>query len=208
MNKNVIIIGAGGHGKVISDIIIKSGDKLIGFLDDNVEIGTKIIEQYEIIGKVNECENIQEEDKSLSFVIAIGNNYTRKDIYEKYKLNYYTAIHPSAIIGMQVDIGEGTVIMANSCINPNTRIGKNCIINTGAIIEHDNIIGDYVHISPNATLCGTVKVGNFTHIGAGVTIKNNITICDNCIIGAGAVVIQDISQKGIFVGVPIREVKK
>ena len=206
MNKNVIIIGAGGHGKVIADIIIKSGDKVVGFLDDNLEIGTKVIEQYVIIGKVNDCIKLQE-DKSLLFIIAIGNNYIRKNIYEKYKLNYYTAIHPAAIIGMQVNIGEGTVVMANACINSNTTIGKNCIINTGAIIEHDNIIKDYVHISPNATLCGTVNVGVYTHIGASATIKNNIGICGDCIIGAGAVVVKDINQDGIYIGIPAKKIK-
>ena len=204
MNKNVVIIGAGGHGKVIADIIIKSGDKVVGFLDDNLEIGTKVIEQYVIIGKVNECIKLQEEDKSLLFIIAIGNNYIRKNIYKKYKLNYYTAIHPTAIIGMQVNIGEGTVVMANACINSNTTIGKNCIINTGAIIEHDNIIEDYVHISPNATLCGTVKIGEYTHIGASATIKNNIGICGDCIIGVGAVVVKDINQNGIYIGIPVK----
>lgn len=206
MNKNVIIIGAGGHGKVIADIIIKSGDKVVGFLDDNLERGTKVIEQYVIIGKINDCIKLQE-DKSLLFIIAIGNNYIRKDIYEKYKLNYYTAIHPTAVIGIQVNIGEGTVVMANACINSNTTIGKNCIINTGAIIEHDNIIEDYVHISPNATLCGTVNIGKYTHIGAGATIKNNTTICSNCIIGAGAVVVKDIKQDGIYIGVPAKKIK-
>lgn len=204
MNKNVVIIGAGGHAKVIADIIVKSKDNVIGFLDDNVEIGKAIIGNLECIGKISKCVEIQATNPNYMFVIAIGNNFVRKNIYEKYKLNYYIAIHPTAIIGMQVTIEEGAVVMANACINPNAKIGKSCIINTGAIIEHDNIIEDYVHISPNSTLCGTVKIAECTHIGAGSTIKNNITICENCIIGAGAVVVKDIKEKGTYVGVPAR----
>lgn len=159
MPKEVVIIGAGGHSKVVADIIIKSKDKLIGFLDDNLEIGSKIIENYQVLGKIEECVNLQKKNKELYFIIAIGNNCTRKMIYEKYNLNYYTAIHPNSNIGMAVQIGEGTAIMANACINSNTKIGKNCIINTGAIIEHDNKIEDYVHVSPNATLCRYSKCG-------------------------------------------------
>lgn len=207
MHKKVVIIGAGGHAKVIADIIEKSGDTVYGFLDDNKATGEKVLEEYKILGKIDDCIYLQEKDKQLYFVIAIGNNYIRKSIYEKYKLNYYTAIHPTAVIGMQVNIEEGTVVMANACINSNTKIGKNCIINTGVIVEHDNIIEDYVHISPNATLCGTVKVGTFTHIGAGAVIKNNIEITNDCIIGVGAVVVKNIEEKGIYVGIPARRME-
>lgn len=204
MSKEVVIIGAGGHGKVIADIIEKSGDNVVGFLDDNIEIGQKIIANYTVLGKIAECKNMQSENKSLYFIIAIGDNHIRKEIYKKYELNYYTAIHPSSNIGFDVIIKEGTVVMANTCINSNTIIGKNCIINTGAIIEHDNHIESYVHVSPNATLCGTVKIGAFTHIGAGTVIKNNIEITDDCVIGAGAVVVKNVEEKGIYVGVPAK----
>ena len=202
MCKNVIIIGAGGHAKVIADIIVKLGDTLIGFLDDKIEKDTIIIDKYKVLGKVSDCEKL--ECRENYFVIAIGNNEIRRRISEKYKLQYYTAIHPSAIVGIDVKIGEGTVVMANAVINPSSRIGQHCIINTGAIVEHDNIIEDYVHISPNATLCGTVEVGKMTHIGAGATIKNDVNICDKCIIGAGAVVVKNIEEKGIYMGVPIK----
>lgn len=207
MHKKVVIIGAGGHAKVIADIIEKSEDIVYGFLDDNIEQGKTIIKDYKVLGKISECEYLQSDDSDLYFIIAIGNNYKRKCIYEHYTLNYYTAIHPNAIIGMEVKIGEGTTLMANACINANVQIGKNCIINTGAVIEHDDIIEDYVHVSPNATICGTVKVGAFTHIGAGTVIKNNLEIIEDCIIGAGAVVVKDIKEKGTYVGVPAKKIK-
>lgn len=205
MNKNVVIIGASGHGKVIADIIIKSGDNVIGFLDDNINLkNKKVFLDKNVIGLVSDCEAIQEKNQEYFFVVGIGNNYIRKEIFEKYNLNYYTAIHPSAIISNQVKIGKGTVIMANAVINANAFIGENCIINTGSIIEHDNKIENNVHISPNATLCGTVTIGELTHIGAGATIKNNTKICSECVIGVGAVVVKDITSSGTYVGVPVK----
>ena len=145
--------------------------------------------------------------ENLEFIIAIGDNKKREEISHSPNLKFYTAIHPSAQIGLDVEIQEGTVIMANACINSSAKIGKHCIINTGAIIEHDNIIEDFVHISPNVALGGTVKIGESTHVGIGSIVKNNITICKNCTIGAGAVVVKNIIEEGTYVGVPARERK-
>lgn len=205
MSKQVVIIGAGGHAKVIADIIVKSGDRVYGFLDDNLEIGTTIAnnEQFKIIGKIEKINKLKE-NTNLEFVIAIGDNTVRKNIAENYNVKYYTAIHPSSIIALDVSIEEGTVVMANAVINTSAKIGRHCIVNTGVIIEHDNIIENYVHVSPNATLCGTVKIGECTHIGANATVKNNTEICNKCIIGAGALVIKNIKERGTYVGVPVK----
>lgn len=207
MRKKVVIIGAGGHAKVIADIIEKSGDEIVGFLDDNKEIGTTIIKEYKVIGDLNNRFAMAVTKENLEFIIAIGDNRKREEISHSPNLKFYTAIHPSAQIGLDVEIQEGTVVMANSCINSSAKIGKHCIINTGSIIEHDNIIEDCVHISPNAALGGTVKIGENTHVGIGSIVKNNITICQNCIIGAGAVVVKDILEEGTYVGVPARGMK-
>ena len=208
MNKNVVIIGAGGHAKVIADIIDKSKDIVVGFLDDNKTKGDIIIKekQYKVIGRIDDCKKIQLEYPEMEFIIAIGNNKVRKQIAERYKdLKFYTAIHPSSQIALDVKIDEGTVVMANTSINTAAKIKKHCIINTGAVVEHDNIIEDYVHVSPNATLCGTVQIGELTHIGAGTTIKNNISICHACIIGAGSVVIKNINEPSTYIGIPARK---
>lgn len=207
MRKKVVIIGAGGHAKVIADIIEKSGDEIVGFLDDNKEIGTTIINEYKVIGDLNNRFTMAVTKENLEFIIAIGDNKKREEISHSPNLKFYTAIHPSAQIGLDVEIQEGTVIMANACINSSAKIGKHCIINTGAIIEHDNIIEDFVHISPNVALGGTVKIGKSTHVGIGSTIKNNITICENCKIGAGAVVVKDIEKEGTYIGVPAKKME-
>lgn len=209
MDKNVVILGANGQAKVIADIVKKSNDEVVGFLDDNKEIqGNTIFDNKKVLGTIRE-ENI-EKYKDCHFIIGIGSNKIRKNISEKYpNLKWYTAIHPNAIIANEVKIGEGTVIMAGAVINTGTKIGRHCIVNTSSSLDHDNILEDYVHISPGAHLAGTVKICERTWICAGVTIINNITIAENNIIGAGATVIKDIEEKdNTFIGVPLRKIKK
>ena len=208
MQHKVIVLGAGGQAKVIADIIIKNNDLLLGFLDDNKEKNTNIISDYKVIGKFDDCIEIQEKNSEIEFVIAIGDNKDRMKIAQKYNLSYYTAIHPNAVIGMNAKIKEGTVIMANAVINPDASIGRHCIINTGVIVEHDNEIEDFVHLSPNSTLAGTVRVGCCTHIGAGSTIRNNINIGSNIVIGAGTVVVKDMEEPGTYIGVPASKLIK
>ena len=192
MCKNVIIIGAGGHGKVIADIVRKSNDNFMGFLDDDLS-------KENVIGKVSDCIKYQD----YYFVIGIGNNKIRRKIANEYlNLKYYTAIHPAAVLSTNVKIGKGTVVMANAVVNDSTKIGMHCIINTASVVEHDNYIDDYVHISPNATLCGTVKIGKETHIGAGAVVKNNTSVCENVIVGIAAAIVKNIDKPGTYVGVP------
>lgn len=201
MNR-LIIIGAGGHGKVIADNALRNGYENICFIDDHLKgnvIGFPVIGTSEDI----ECLN----DGKTDFIIGIGNNAIRKSIAEKYNVNWVSIVHPSAQIAFDVKIGKGTVVMPNAVINVSSTVGEHCIINTGAIVEHDNVIKNYVHISPGAALGGTVQVGEETHIGIGATVKNNIEICPNCTIGAGAVVVKAIVEKGIYVGVPTRRIK-
>ena len=198
-NRRMVIIGAGGHGKVVADNALKNGYTDIYFVDDYMDgecMG------FPIIGSSKDIKNL--DDGNTDFVIGIGNNGVRKKIAEKYEVNWVTLIHPSAQIAVNVSIGKGTVIMAGAIVNACAAIGEHCIINTSAIIEHDNILEDYVHISPSARLGGTVRVNEMTHVGIGATVKNNIEICSSCIIGAGAVVVKDIKESGTYVGVPAK----
>lgn len=203
MSKSVVIIGASGHGKVIADIVLKSGDKVIGFLDDGIEKG-KLIVGFEVLGKISDYKNYSD----YEFVIAIGDPHIREKIADALNVKWHTAIHPTAVISsLDVEIGEGTVVMANAVINSCAKIGKHCIINTGAIVEHDNILSDYVHLSPNVALAGMVSVGKSTHIGTGACTKQVVNIASNCIIGAGSVIVRDINESGTYIGVPARKIK-
>ncbi len=199
MNR-LIIVGAGGHGKVIADNAIRNGYTDICFIDDNVS-GSCL--GFPIVGKCHDLEQFH--DGKTDFIIGIGNNATRKQIAEQYDVNWVPLVHPSAQIAIHVSIGKGTVIMAGAVVNVCASIGEHCIVNTCAIIEHDNVIEDYVHISPNVALGGTVHVGESTHIGIGAAASNNIDICGGCIIGAGALVTKDVKDKGTYIGVPVRK---
>lgn len=201
--KNVVIIGASGHGKVIADIVLKSGDSVVGFLDDDTTLGPSFC-GFPILGVVDDYKKI----KDCSFIIGIGNPNIREKFSNKISGSFYTAIHPSAQISkLDVEIGEGSVIMANAVVNSGAHIGRHCIINSNAVVEHDNKISDFVHVSVGANIAGTVSVGAKTWIGIGASISNNLNICDNCMIGAGAVVVRDISESGTYVGVPARRIK-
>lgn len=202
MTKSVILIGGGGHAKVVIDCIRSAGGHVMGILDDGIAVGTDIL-AVPVLGKVSDYSKYPEH----AYVIAIGNNTIRRCIAETLRVNWCTVIHPSAVISPYSKLGKGTVVMPKAVVNAGAEIGEHCIINTGAVVEHDNLIGDYVHISPAAILGGTVSVGERTHIGIGASIKNNISICSCCTIGAGAVVVKDITTPGTYVGVPVGRIK-
>jgi len=201
MNKSVVIIGAGGHGKVIADIVLSSGDIVAGFLDDRCK--EKSICGFPMLGRISNYKKYK--DYSM-FIVAIGNAEIRqKIVLELFDVRWYTAIHPTAIISrIETNIGYGTAIMANAVINPGTSIGNHCIINTGAVVEHDNVIEDYVHISVGAKLAGTVYVCKYTWIGIGAVVSNNLKICESCVVRAGATVVENIEKSGIYQGIPAK----
>ena len=202
MNNSVILIGGGGHAKVVIDCIKCAGDTVIGILDDSLAIGSCVLD-IPVLGKIDSWENYKEH----AFLIAIGNNEIRQSISERLNVNWHTAIHPSAIVSSYAKVGEGSVVLPGAVINADAQIGKHCIINTSSVVEHDNLIGDFVHISPAAALAGSVIIGNGSHIGIGANVKNNITVCSGCTVGAGAVVVKDLTEKGTYIGVPARRIK-
>ena len=200
MEKTILIIGASGHGKVVADIAKKNGYEKIYFLDDNPSLSE--CGGYPVLG--NSSKYL---DFDCDIFVAIGNAGIRKHIQEnveKEGKSIATLIHPNAVIGENVRIGAGTVVMAGAVINPCAAIGKGCIINTCASVDHDCILEDYVHISVGAHLAGTVHVGASTWIGVGAVVSNNINVTAGCMIGAGAVVVREIENKGTYVGVPAK----
>ena len=197
---DIIIIGAGGHAKVVADIACKLGHNVLGFLDDNDSTPAKIL-GFDYLGCIDKCTSF---GSDVEFVVGIGDNNTRQKIVNKYDLKYAFLVHPSAQIGLEVSIGDGTVVMANAVVNSDTTVGKHCILNSGCIVEHDNVIADFVHLSPNATLCGRVSVGERTWIGAGATVKNGVAVCGDCVVGTGGVVVKNIVSSGTYIGIPVR----
>lgn len=205
--KKVILIGNGGHSRVIQEMIRKSNEyELVGILDQSLEA---YYEEDSIFH--DHTDNLSYYKDQAYFVIAVGDNKLRKKIVKEHDLtndDFISIIDTSAIIASDVSIGVGTVVMPGVVINPGTIIGNHSIINTRAVVEHDNVIENFVHISPNATLAGTVRVRNLSHIGAGAVVIPNKTVQENVSVGAGAVVVEDAERNTVIVGVPAKIVKR
>lgn len=201
MDKPVIIIGAGGHAKVIADILEFQDRTILGFLDDNFE---KQPLRFPLLGRPMDAPKFAE---AAEFIFGIGANSIREGMVAKLSnlVKFTSAVHPNAMVANDVTIDQGTVVMAGATINTGSRIGAHCIINTAASVDHDCLLGDFVHVSPGAHLGGTVEIGERSWIGLGGLVINNRTICADVLIGAGGLVLKDISEPGIYVGVPVRK---
>lgn len=210
--KKIVLVGGGGHCKVIIDLLIKIKEyQIVGITEKNIEVEQVL--DIPVIGDDLILEELYNKGVNNAFISlgAIDNLLRRKALFEKVKaigFRFPVLIHPSAIISQYAIIGEGTCLMAGAIVNADARIGENSIINTGAIIEHDCLVGNNVQISPGATLAGRVEVKDNTFIGMGSKIKQGITIGENTIIGAGSVVIKNIPANSVAYGVPARVKKR
>lgn len=195
----MILYGASGHGKVVRDILISQGVDVKAFFDDNINLNL-----FESLSVHRYKPELYIDEK---VIISIGNNLIRKNLSGIVQHEFGIGIHTSAIIGSNVIIDKGTVVMQGTIIQSSVRVGKHVILNTASNIDHDCSLDDFVHISPNATLCGNVIVGEGSHIGAGATVIPNIRIGKWCTIGAGSVVINDIPDYAVAVGNPARIIR-
>lgn len=203
---NIIVIGHGGHSKVVSDIIRTKKDyQIIGYLDNKYE-EVQVINN-EFCGPIRTVKQLIEHFTDVKFVIAIGDNKVRKSIVEELALtfeHYATLIHPLASISPTAKIGHGTVVMPNAVINADAVIGNHCIINSCSVIEHDSRLEDFVHLCPNSTIAGTVKIREGSCVGSGATIIPNKKIGEWTMIGAGATVINHLPDNCLAVGTPAK----
>ena len=204
----LLILGAGGHGKVVAECALSLGIYTkIAFLDDDEKVmGESIISSCPVIGTFSDAGNFAHEF-SKAFV-ALGNNRSRVELIQYLKKIGYripSLIHPAAYVSKCAHIESGTVIMAGAIVNADVHIGVGGIINTGASVDHDCMLGIGVHLSPGARLGGTVTVGDYTWICMGACVVNNVRVGEGAIVAAGAVVIQNVSDRVLVAGVPARE---
>ena len=211
--KNIVIIGASGHAKVIIDIIEKENIyKIKGLLDDRAEEMEDTFCNYNLIGKTSDLPGIMEKENIYSGIIAIGDNWIRYKVLKKIKeiapdFSFINAIHPSSEIAGNVKIGKGNAIMAGTVINSDSRIGDFCIINTGASIDHDNCIEDFASIAPGVTTGGNVSIGSFSAVSLGASLIHGISIGEQTVIGAGATVLKNIPSLVIAYGTPAKVIR-
>lgn len=212
MNKQrVIVFGAGGHAKVVTDVLEQMGlYRIVGLVDDSPELKGTVRGEYPVLGNKDDLAGMSGAGID-GVIVALGDNYRRKLVcneVERMGFKLVSAIHPSAVIGSRVRIGAGTLVVAGVVVNVDAEIGEDVIVNTGATIDHDCRIEAHVHLSPGVHLAGRVSVGALTHIGIGAVVLPNLTIGQNCIVGAGAVVREDIPDSVVVVGNPARILKK
>lgn len=215
---NLVIIGAGWHGKevysYIQDLQAQSKISFHGFIDEYKSSGpwgpTKILGDLQALAALAR----QHPDSGFHYITATGDNRIRQQLVHKVEglrlenVVPWTLRHPQTQIGCDVEIGEGTCLAPGVIITTYVRIGRHCILNVKVSISHDCEIVDFVNLNPGATICGNVRIGEGCYIGAGATIIDNVTIGEWTTIGAGAVVIDDIPSRVTAVGVPARVIKR
>ena len=206
----VIGLGAGGHARVVIETLrLMGGYEVIGLLDPKPDLWNTDVFGVPVLGDDCRLSELYKEGVRHAFIGlgSVGNTGPRRRLYEAVRSRGFEivrTIHPQAILSPSVALGHGVTVMATAVINAATTVGTNVVVNTGAIVEHDCVIGDHVHIASGARLASTVHIGEGTHIGLGACIRQCIRIGHQAIVGAGAVVVDNVPNNTIVVGVPAR----
>ncbi len=207
----VIVLGAGGHAKVLIDVLRLRGHEILGIADANAgrhgagHAGCRVIGGDDAV--------LQHDPARVRLVNGVGSTrqpHARRRLFDDFRRRGYVfqgVAHPSAVIAADVVLEEGAQVMAGAVIQPGSRIGMNTIINTAASVDHDCTVGAHVHLAPGAVLSGNVRVGAGTHVGTGACVIQGVAIGENCVIGAGAAVLADIPAGTRAAGVPARRIE-
>jgi sugar O-acyltransferase (sialic acid O-acetyltransferase NeuD family) len=208
----IIIVGAGGHGLVVADILESAAGRgkdisVAGFVDDDERLWGRDISGFPVLGAIDGIPRLPHE----GVIVAIGGNAIRRTIFERMvALGEHLAVaqHPDATVARGVTVGPGSMICAGVRVNPGSEIGADVILNTGCTIDHHNIIGAHTHIAPGVHLGGNVAVGDGSLIGIGSTIMPGIRIGRGATVGAGALVHRDVADHEVVVGVPAKPIAR
>lgn len=210
--KNILIFGGGNQASYVIDIIHKQGlYNIVGIIDSVKEIGAKVF-GYEVLGRMTDLESICKENNVYGGVIAIGDNYSRDLVFSQildsnYVIKFVNAIHPSVIIGENVQIGEGVVAMAGVIFNTNAKIGNFTFFATGCQIEHDCEVHEFSSVSAGTVLGGHVKIGCFSALTLNVTVLDRLNIGSNTVVGAGSLVLKDLPDNVLAYGNPCKVIR-
>jgi sugar O-acyltransferase (sialic acid O-acetyltransferase NeuD family) len=207
----IIVVGGGGHAKVVLSVLRKlKVYRILGYTDlkNNGDI---LGAAY--LGTDRELDSLAAGPEKLNAVLGLGQVGTGRKRHEFWTgldalpLNFPLIVSPDAIVNEGVTAGKATVVMDGAVINSGATIGLGAIINTNSTIEHDVAIGDWVHVAPGATISGGTIVGRYSMVGAGATVIEGIKIAEGCMIGAGATVVHDLPEPGVYAGCPARRIK-
>jgi acetyltransferase EpsM len=209
--KRIVILGAGGHGRVVLDILLQAGPhQVLGFLDNNAEIHGRRIDGLPVLGAIDDLPAVAEQQGCDGVIIAIGDNGARRGLARRVEaagIDLISAIHPSATLAHNAMVGRNVVVAAGVVVCAHCQIGNSVILNTGCIIDYQTMIGEGTHICPGVRIAGRVKIEPGVFVGIGATVIPKVTLGCEAIVGAGAVVIEDVPALATVVGVPARRVK-
>ena len=204
----VVVIGGGGHAKVVLSILARLGKfAILGYLDPR-DRGPILGHFW--LGDDSSAQQLADDHRGLAVVLGVGRTDGRTDrltlleTFSRVGSVFPVVVAPTAFVAEDVELGDGTVICDGVIVQPGTKIGRAAIVNTGARVDHDCLLHDDVHIAPGAVLSGGVQVGRGTLIGVGACCRQNVKIGSNCTIGAGAAVISDCQDGALYIGVPAR----
>ncbi|MEO7318423.1 MAG: acetyltransferase [Chthoniobacteraceae bacterium] len=195
-----VVIGAGGHARVLISTLRERGIPIAAVFDDDItKWGADV--QGTRVSRV-------ERERGGGAIIGIGDNAKRMEIARTTSFEWETVVHPSAYVHPSAKLGRGTVVFAGAVVQPDAVIGDHVIVNTGATIDHDCIVGDYAHLAPGVHLAGAVQVGEGAFLGIGSVVIPGVKIGRWSTLGAGAVAIRDVADGAVAVGVPAKELKR
>lgn len=207
MNERVMVVGAGGHAKVVIDVLRAAGHEVAALFDDNAALHGQLFRGVPVVGSSADVEAHAARTGLRHFLVAIGHNAVRLAIGRRLEaagLVGLAVAHPSAVLAPDVRLGPGTVVMPGACLNAETRIGAHAIVNTGARVDHDGVLDDGVHLAPGVVLCGNVSVGELAFVGAGTIVIPGMRIGARASVGAAAAVVRPVADDNKVKGVPAR----
>jgi len=209
--RRCVILGCGGHGRVVLDILMNVGTfDVVGFLDSNPDVHGRRIDGIEVLGHPDDLPQIRRDLGVDCAIVAIGDNGVRRqfaDRIESVDLELINAVHPSANLARNASIGRNVVVAAGALVSAHCQIGDSAILNTGCIIDHESLIGTGSHICPGSRLAGRTTIESGAFIGIGATVIQHVRVGFEAVVGAGAVVISDVAPMSTVVGVPARIIK-
>jgi UDP-perosamine 4-acetyltransferase len=210
VRNGVVIVGAGGHGKVVLDILRAAGQfKPVGFLDADPALTDSYVAGLPVLGSINAVATLRRQ-RVRRAVVAIGDNRTRAQyaaLLVEQGIELVNAIHPTAFVSPTATLGRNVVVAARAAVGTEARLADSVIVNTSAVVDHECDLGEAAHVCPAAALAGRVRVGRGAFIGAGARVIQCRTVGEYSTVGAGAVVIRDVLDETTVVGVPARAVR-